>query len=113
GWHLKQVLFEKKVTLELGGNASAILCEDADLEWAVPRVISGGYAYAGQVCISVQHVLVHESRYGEAKGMLIEQTKSCRTGDPMDPEVVCGPLISDKAADKVEAFLAEAVEKGA
>ena len=113
GWHLKEILSDKKVTLELGGNASAILCEDADLTWAVPRVVAGGYAYAGQVCISVQHVLVHQSRYEEAKSLFIEQTRACKTGDPLDPNFVCGPLISGQAADKVEGFLKEATDKGA
>lgn len=113
GWHLKKELSDKKVTLELGGNASAIVCEDADFGWAIPRIISGGYVYAGQICISIQHVLIHESRYGEAKKLLIEQTRSCQSGDPMDEKVVCGPLISEEAADKVESFVREAVEKGA
>lgn len=113
GWHLKQILAEKKVTLELGGNASAILCKDADLSWAIPRIISGGYAYAGQICISVQHILVHRSRYEVAKAMLIEQTKACPTGDPLDADVVCGPLISEQAADKVQSFLKEAIADGA
>src|SRR5947207_6091900 len=93
GWHLKDLLPEKKVTLELGGNASAIVCEDADLGWAIPRIISGGFAYAGQICISIQHVLIHESRYDEARKMLIESTKSCKSGDPMEENVVSGPLI--------------------
>ena len=113
GWHLKHELSEKKVTLELGGNASAIVCEDADLNWALPRIVSGGFAYAGQICISIQHVLIHESRYEEAKKALIEQTKNCPSGDPMDKDVVVGPLISDSAANKVEEFLKEAVAKGA
>ena len=113
GWHLKKELSDKKVTLELGGNASAIVCEDADFNWAIPRIVSGGYVYAGQICISIQHVLIHESRYDEAKTLLIEQTKGCPSGDPMDEKVVCGPLISDSAADKVESFIKEAVEGGA
>lgn len=113
GWHLKKVLPEKRVVLELGGDASAVVCEDADLGWAIPRIVAGGYAYAGQICISIQHVLVHESRYEEAKQMLIDQTESCATGDPMDPNVVCGPLISDKAADKVQDFLQDAIQSGA
>jgi len=113
GWHLKKELSDKKVTLELGGNASAIICEDADLKWAIPRTINGGYVYAGQICISIQHALIHESRYDEAKNHLIEQTKSCPAGDPMDMDVVCGPLVSKEAADKVEEFIQEAVQKGA
>lgn len=113
GWHLKRELPEKRVVLELGGDASAIVCEDADLNWAIPRIVAGGYAYAGQICISIQHVLVHESRYEEARQMLVEQTKACPTGDPMDPNVVCGPLISEQAASKVQSFLQDAVQKGA
>jgi len=83
------------------------------LSWAIPRVVSGGYSYAGQICISIQHVLIHESRYDEAKKALIEQTNKCPTGDPMDEKVVCGPLISNSAADKVQEFLDEAIAKGA
>jgi acyl-CoA reductase-like NAD-dependent aldehyde dehydrogenase len=113
GWHLKRELSAKKVTLELGGNATAIVCEDADFEWTIPRIINGGYVYAGQICISIQHVLIHQSRYEEAKQLLIEQTCNCPTGDPMDEKVVCGPLISEDAAAKVESFLNEAIEKGA
>jgi len=113
GWHLKKELSEKKVTLELGGNASTIVCEDADFAWAIPRIISGGYVYAGQICISIQHVLIHESRYEEARKLLIEQTLACPYGDPMDEKTVSGPLIDAKSADKVEGFLKEAVEKGA
>lgn len=113
GWHLKRELSNKKVTLELGGDASAIVCEDADLAWAIPRIVAGGYAYAGQICISIQHVLVHRSRYEEAKAMLVEQTRACPTGDPLDPKTVCGPLVSNEAADKVQAFVDEAVVAGA
>jgi acyl-CoA reductase-like NAD-dependent aldehyde dehydrogenase len=113
GWHLKEMLPDKKVILELGGDATATICEDADLGWAIPRVIAGGYAYAGQICISIQHLLVQDTIYDQARAQLIEQTKTCPTGDPMDPNVVCGPLISEQAADKVESFINEAVEKGA
>lgn len=113
GWHLKRELPEKRVVLELGGDASAIVCEDADLDWAIPRIVAGGYAYAGQICISIQHVLVHGSLYEEARRRLIEETRSCPSGDPMDEKVVCGPLVSDRAADKVQSFIEEAVQKGA
>jgi acyl-CoA reductase-like NAD-dependent aldehyde dehydrogenase len=113
GWRLKKELSEKKVTLELGGNASAIVCEDADFKWAIPRIINGGFVYAGQICISIQHVLIHQSRYEEARKLLIEQTESCPFGDPMDEKVVSGPMISGSAADKVESFIKEAVDKGA
>lgn len=112
GWMLKKEFAEKRVSLELGGNASVIVCEDADLDWAVPRMISGGYGYAGQICISIQHVLVHRSIYAEVRQRLIEGTKSCPTGDPAGREIVCGPLISSSAADKVAEWIDEAVKLG-
>jgi acyl-CoA reductase-like NAD-dependent aldehyde dehydrogenase len=113
GWHLKGLLPEKKVALELGGDASAVVCEDADLDWAIRRIVAGGYGYAGQICIAVQHVLVHESRYEEAKARLVEGTNGCPTGDPSNGETVCGPMISQAAADKVQSFVDEAVSAGA
>ncbi|MEZ0327520.1 MAG: aldehyde dehydrogenase family protein [Fimbriimonas sp.] len=105
GWKLKELLPDRKVTLELGGNASAIVCADADQDWAVKRIVAGGYGYAGQVCIAVQHVLVDAGIGKEFTDRLREATEACPTGDPMDPATVCGPLISDEAADKVMGFL--------
>jgi acyl-CoA reductase-like NAD-dependent aldehyde dehydrogenase len=113
GWHLKKLLSENKVTLELGGDASAVVCDDADLDWALPRVILGGYNYAGQICISIQHVLVQEGIYDKVRERLIKLTEECPTGDPTKAETVCGPLISSTAADKVMAFVDEAVAGGA
>src|SRR3989304_2378620 len=63
GWRLKGIAGKKRVTLELGGNAAVIIDEDADTELAVKRIAQGGYTYAGQSCISVQRVYVHESAY--------------------------------------------------
>ena len=113
GWELKKRLHDRKVLLELGGNATAIVEPDADIEWACKRIVAGGYGYAGQVCISVQHVLVHESVYTEFAERLSRATEECPTGDPLLPETVCGPLISEGAAEKVQAFLDEAVASGA
>jgi len=112
GWHLKALLPEKKVTLELGGNASAIVCDDADLSWTVKRLIAGGYGYAGQICIAIQHVLVQDSVYDSVRSQLIAGTLNCPIGDPEKPETVCGPLISNAAADKVMGFIDEAVSAG-
>jgi acyl-CoA reductase-like NAD-dependent aldehyde dehydrogenase len=113
GWKLKELLPDRRVTLELGGNATAIILEDADLDWAVQRITEGAYGYAGQVCISVQHVLVQASRYEEALAALVKALNECPTGDPMDPKTVCGPLISDEAADKVAGMVEEAKAAGA
>lgn len=113
GWHLKRMLAEKRVSLELGGDASAIVCEDADLDWAVARCVAGGYGYAGQVCIAVQHVLVHRGVYADVRARLTKATEACAFGDPNDPDTVCGPLITSLAADKVMEWIEEARSAGA
>ncbi|HWD38338.1 MAG TPA: aldehyde dehydrogenase family protein [Fimbriimonas sp.] len=113
GWLLKGQLSEKKVLLELGGDAMVIVEPDASLEWAADRIVSGGYGYAGQVCISVQHVLAHDSIYDRLLQLLIHKTETCPTGDPMDPKTVCGPLISESAAEKVQKMVDDAVSRGA
>lgn len=114
GWQVKKEMPpDRKVTLELGGNAAAIVCADADLEWATTRAVAGGYGYAGQVCIAVQHVLVQRAVYDETRQLLIEKTNACPWGNPRDEATVCGPLISSEAADKVQAWVDEALAKGA
>ncbi|HSG81013.1 MAG TPA: aldehyde dehydrogenase family protein [Gemmatimonadota bacterium] len=113
GWHLKSIAGKKKVVLELGGNAGAIVHSDADLEWAAERCVAGGFAYAGQVCISVQRVLVHRSLYDMFCARLVERTGALKVGDPMDEKTVVGPLIEEKHADRVMAWIAEAEAGGA
>lgn len=113
GWHLKQLCAEKRVSLELGGDASAIVMPDADLDWVVERCALAAYGYAGQVCISVQHVLCHEGVAGTVRDKLIAATRTTRHGDPKDPACVCGPLISPEAGVRVEEWIAEAVASGA
>lgn len=114
GWKVKQTLPpDKKVTLELGGNGFAVICADADLEWATDRCIAGGFGYAGQVCIAVQHVQAEASVYQEVRSRLIEKTDACAWGDPRKRETVCGPMISADAADRVGEWVREAVEAGA
>jgi acyl-CoA reductase-like NAD-dependent aldehyde dehydrogenase len=113
GWSLKAKLFDRKVALELGGNAFAIVHEDANLDWAVRRIAAAGYGYAGQVCIAAQHVCVHRSVYERFKEALVEETNRCPVGDPLDPKTVCGPLIDEAAADKVARMVDEAIQVGA
>lgn len=113
GWHLKEKLSRKKVTLELGGDATVIVDRSADLDWAVERIVWGKYGYAGQICISVQHVLCHKDIYPAFREKLIAAVRRCPFGDPSLPETVCGPLISSAAADKVTAWIEEALSAGA
>jgi acyl-CoA reductase-like NAD-dependent aldehyde dehydrogenase len=113
GWELKRKLVHKKVTLELGGDASVIVHSDADLDWAVERIVWGKYGYAGQICISVQHVLCQARVYERFREKLVRAVIQCPSGDPCDPITVCGPLISSDAADKVQSWIAEAELLGA
>ncbi len=113
GWKLKQKLWDRKVSLELGGDASALVFEDADLDQAISKLVSGSFAYAGQICISIQHIRVHRSRLDEVRERLVEATAACPFGDPRQRETVCGPLISAQAADKVMDWVAEAQAAGA
>lgn len=113
GWALKTRAGRKKVTLELGGNAGVIIHRDADLGYAAERVSWGGFSYAGQSCISVQRVYAHNEVYEGFVDELIPQVQALKLGDPLQEETDVGPLIDSGAADRVEAWLHEAVESGA
>lgn len=113
GWRLKEIAGKKKVILELGGNAPAIIHRDADIKWAAQRIALGGFMYAGQICISVQRVYVHQDIYEEFKKELLSATSALKVGNPMDPEVVVGPVISTEACDRIELWVENAVSSGA
>ena len=113
GWEMKRRAGMKPVVLELGGNAGVIVDEDADLDFAVNRVKFGAFAYAGQVCISVQRVFVHEKVYDRFRDALVEQSSKLKMGDPLDPATELGPMIDDKAASRSEDWIAKAIDEGA
>ena len=114
GWHLKNVAGKKKVCLELGGNAAAVVHEDAaDLDWTASRLALGAFAYAGQVCIKVQRILIHRPIYDRFVEKLVAAAAALPCGDPLDGRTVVGPMIDRAAADRVESWTAEAVAAGA
>jgi glyceraldehyde-3-phosphate dehydrogenase (NADP+) len=114
GWHLKNIAGRKKVCLELGGNAAAVIHEDAgDLDWTAQRLALGAFAYAGQVCIKVQRLYVHQPIYQTFVRRFVDATAKLRCGDPLDAATVVGPMIDAKAADRVQAWTDEAVRAGA
>ncbi|MFN7172401.1 MAG: aldehyde dehydrogenase family protein [Fimbriimonadaceae bacterium] len=113
GWHIKKVAWEKKVALELGGNAFSLVLPSCDLRRAAKRLAEGAYGYAGQVCISVQNVLVHDEIYSEFREMLTEETNRTKYGDPFESGVICGPMISESAAERAERWVGDAVARGA
>jgi acyl-CoA reductase-like NAD-dependent aldehyde dehydrogenase len=113
GWRLKSLVPRKKVTLELGGNAAVIVDEDADLDHAAERVAYGGFYQAGQSCISVQRVLVHEKVADSFRDKLVPRVEALVVGDPANEETDVGPLIDGGALDRVEAWVKEALDAGA
>lgn len=113
GWMLKSRAGKKPVVMELGGNAACLVDADADLDDAVARLVFGGFYQSGQSCISVQRVLVHSDIYDALRDRLIEQVAELKGGDPRDPETFVGPLISEGDAERVVAWIDEAVQAGA
>ena len=114
GWHLKSVAGRKRVVLELGGNAAALVYEDADdLEALASRIAWGAFAYAGQVCIKVQRLLIHDPIAARFTKLVTAATRRLAVGDPAEAATVIGPLIDDGSADRVEAWIEEAISGGA
>jgi acyl-CoA reductase-like NAD-dependent aldehyde dehydrogenase len=112
GWRMKERAGKKRVVLELGGNAGAIVDESANLDWAIKRIVVGAFSYAGQVCISVQRIFVHRSRYEEFVRRLVDGANALKVGDPLDPETQLGPMVDAAAADRTERWVREAEELG-
>jgi glyceraldehyde-3-phosphate dehydrogenase (NADP+) len=114
GWKLKSQCGKKRITLELGGNAGCIVHSDADLDTAVPMIAMGGFGQAGQSCISVQRIVLHESIYDVFRERLVGFVKEkIKTGDPRQRETIVGPMITREALEKTRASLAAAVSAGA
>lgn len=113
GWMLRRRAGKKRVTLELGGNAAAIVDETADLADAARRVAFGGYYQAGQSCISVQRVIVVDDVYAAFRALLVEEVSKVVHGDPSQEGVTVGPLISEGDAARVEQWVRGACQSGA
>jgi len=113
GWAIRAQAGTKRVALELGGNAAAIIERDADLALAVERCAAAGYSYAGQVCISLQRIFVHEQVYADFLDAFTARVAKLKVGDPMDAETYVGPMISEAAAARAEQWIAAAAKGGA
>ncbi|RKY15815.1 MAG: aldehyde dehydrogenase [Planctomycetota bacterium] len=113
GWHLKSRFSGRRVTLECGGNAAAIVCADCDIEQAVARCAVAPFANAGQVCISLQRLLVERQIYDAFLERLLEKVRRLRVGDPRNAETNVGPMIDDASVKKAREWVEEALERGA
>lgn len=113
GWQLKAQAVKQRVTLELGGNAAALVDSDEGWRHHVPKMVSAAFAYAGQSCISLQRVFVHEPIYDAFREAFVAETVAhAVTGDPADPATVSGPMITREALEKVVGWIKEAEAAG-
>lgn len=102
----------KKTTMELGSNSAVLVLPDANLEAVAKKVRVGGYTLAGQVCISIQRVYVHETIFDHFLQILYEEVKQIRVGDPSKEDTEMGPMISESAAGNVKTWIDEALKAG-
>lgn len=114
GAAIRSAVPDKHVTLELGGNAAVVVCEDwSDIPAAAARISTFATYQGGQSCVSVQRVYVHESRYDEVRAEVLAAVEALGVGDPRDEGTKVGPLITEDEARRVESWVDEAVAAGA
>jgi acyl-CoA reductase-like NAD-dependent aldehyde dehydrogenase len=113
GWRLRSLVAPGvHCALEHGGAAPVIVEKDADLNKMIPSLLKGGFYHAGQVCVSVQRVYVHESILDGVLEKFIPQVKKLIIGNPLDKKTQVGPLISPKEVDRVELWVNQATQSG-
>jgi len=103
----------KRVTLELGGKSPTILLDDAVLEQAIPSALIMAFLNSGQACAAGTRLLVPRSRLEEVKATISDAMRSITVGDPADPSITVGPMVSDKQYDRVEGYIRKGIEEGA
>jgi succinate-semialdehyde dehydrogenase / glutarate-semialdehyde dehydrogenase len=103
----------KRVTMELGGHAPAIVFADADLDNAAKILSANKFRNAGQVCVSPTRFLVHESVYEPFVDKFVAAAKSLKVGNGLDKETRMGPLANPRRVDAMEGFVSDAVQRGA
>ncbi|MGW5421845.1 aldehyde dehydrogenase family protein [Streptomyces sp. NPDC003943] len=117
GYAIQQSVPHKHCTLELGGNAAAVVLSDwsseADLDWAATRIATFSNYQGGQSCISVQRVIADASVYDRLLPKIVAAVEAQVTGDPADDATDVGPLVDENAAKRVESWVDEAVAAGA
>jgi glyceraldehyde-3-phosphate dehydrogenase (NADP+) len=112
GWKMKERAGKKKVVLELGGNAGVIIDASADIDYAIKRCVAGAYKFAGQLCISIQRVFLHESVRETFLSRFVVAVEKLRMGDPSEAGVDVGPMIDLGAAQRTQRWVDEAVAMG-
>jgi acyl-CoA reductase-like NAD-dependent aldehyde dehydrogenase len=113
GWGIRSRVPHKKVSLELGSNAPLVVHADGDWEAAADKAKLHAFSHAGQSCISIQRVLVHEEVADAFVDRFVADAEALRVGDPLESETDVGPLISADDRDRVKQWVDEAVDAGA
>lgn len=103
----------RKIMMELGGNNAVLVCEDGNVEAAARGIVDGAFGVAGQNCLSVQRVYVHESLYDELLTQILQGTSRLNVGSKQDASTDVGPLITEQEAQRVASWVEEAVADGA
>jgi acyl-CoA reductase-like NAD-dependent aldehyde dehydrogenase len=112
GWGIRSKAPHKKVNLELGSNSPLIINEDGDWETAADKAKVHAFSYAGQACISIQRILVHEAVAEPFTERLVGNVEKLQVGDPLDSATDVGPLITPADRDRVKAWIDEAIAGG-
>lgn len=114
GWYLRSKLAPgTRCALEHGGVAPVIMAADANIDAAIPALAKGGFYHAGQVCVSVQRLYVHESIAREVADKLANAAKDMVVGDPLSDQTEVGPLIRPAEVERVSSWVQQAVDAGA
>lgn len=113
GLKLKEKIGLRKMTLELGSNAAVIVEPSTPLEKIMSRCVSGAFGFAGQVCISLQRIYVHQSIYETFTKLFVEETNKLVVGDPMDEKTDVSAMINPIEVDRIKTWIEEAKAQGA
>jgi acyl-CoA reductase-like NAD-dependent aldehyde dehydrogenase len=114
GWYLRSKLAAgTRCALEHGGVAPVVMTADADIESAIPSLAKGGFYHAGQVCVSVQRLFVHQSIAREVADKLAIAAQNMVVGDPLSDKTEVGPLIREGEVERVASWVQEAIDVGA
>jgi len=103
----------KRVTLELGGKSPTILLDDATLDQAVPSALIMSFLNSGQACAAGTRLLVPKSRLDEVKRAINKAMRNFTVGDPADPKIAVGPMVSQKQYERVQSYIRKGIEEGA
>jgi acyl-CoA reductase-like NAD-dependent aldehyde dehydrogenase len=114
GWKLRSKLHPGiRLSLEHGGTGTSIVAKDADLDLVVEKSLKGGYYHAGQVCVSVQNMLLHRSLYDKFIEKFTPLVEKLKVGDPTDPATEVGPIIDTSELNRIATTVEDALAHGA